>query len=294
MDQLVNPPLPKSQTPIHKNGFQEIAAPGGATENYAPEMDPVTPAVAAANPYEYEPVNPAAAATDNPSNFGRPCRNIGTYKDGPANIRKFPIEGELYDFAFNIISDWEHPVPVVANRSQVSKKFHSQQKMNKGFLAECYLLQKPWFEDPNCLASLSNHLTLDSWESENTTFIDVSDPRILAARTKTSKYNEDNPSFDTATSGPFQAEFWQAMRVALNTLENEFDCWELVPDPRDDVENTEEEKNVLPSTWAFKIKPYPDGRVKKFKARFCARGKKQKEGIDYFETWAPVVQWSTV
>jgi hypothetical protein len=53
-------------------------------------------------------------------------------------------------------------------------------------------------------------------------------------------------------------------------------------------------KNVLPSTWAFKIKRYPDGRVKKFKARFCAWGDIQKEGIDYFETWAPVVQWSTV
>ena len=52
--------------------------------------------------------------------------------------------------------------------------------------------------------------------------------------------------------------------------------------------------NVLPSTWAFKIKRYPDGRVKKFKARFCARGDQQKEGIDYFETWAPVVHWSMV
>jgi hypothetical protein len=52
--------------------------------------------------------------------------------------------------------------------------------------------------------------------------------------------------------------------------------------------------NVLPSTWAFKIKRYPDGQVKKFKARFCARGDRQKEGIDYFETRAPVVQWLTV
>ena len=34
--------------------------------------------------------------------------------------------------------------------------------------------------------------------------------------------------------------------------------------------------------------------MKKFKARFCARGDCQQEGIDYFETWAPVVQWSTV
>ena len=50
----------------------------------------------------------------------------------------------------------------------------------------------------------------------------------------------------------------------------------------------------VPSTWAFKIKRYPDGHVKTFKARFCVRGDRQKEGVDYFETWAPVVQWSTV
>ena len=59
---------------------------------------------------------------------------------------------------------------------------------------------------------------------------------------------------------------------------------ELIPNPG---------KNVLPSTWVFKIKYYPDGCVKKFKACFCARGDTQTEGVNYFETWAPVVMWST-
>jgi hypothetical protein len=139
--------------------------------------------------------------------------------------------------------------PVVANRGQISKQFHHQQKINKGFLTKCYLLQDPWFEDPTCLTSLSNNLTLDSWESDNSTFINLSDPRILAACTKISKYNDDDPSLDTATCDSFQAEFWQAMQVELNTLENEFDCWELVLHPGNSKEN-----NVLLSTWAFKIK----------------------------------------
>ncbi len=43
-----------------------------------------------------------------------------------------------------------------------------------------------------------------------------------------------------------------------------------------------------------KIKCYPDGRVKKFKARFCAWRDKQQEGINYFVTWVPVIQWLTV
>ena len=51
---------------------------------------------------------------------------------------------------------------------------------------------------------------------------------------------------------------------------------------------------VLPSTWAFKRKRYPNGSVRKLKARFCIRGDRQEEGIDYFETYAPVVSWSTV
>ena len=217
----------------------------------------------------------------------RPRRNVGTYKDGPANIRKFPIDGESYDFAFNIkvINEWEHPIPSVLNKGRVTTEYHPNQKICKESIAECYLLQDPWFDDPTCVSAINDNFVLDSWESDGYYFNEISDPRLLAARTKTSKYNEDNPSFDTATRGPFQEEFWQAMRVELNTLINDFDCWEYVPNPG---------SNVLPSTWAFKIKRYPDGRVKKFKARFCARGDRQQEGIDYFETWAPVVQWSTV
>jgi hypothetical protein len=52
--------------------------------------------------------------------------------------------------------------------------------------------------------------------------------------------------------------------------------------------------HVIASTWAFKCKRYPDGLIKKFKARFCARGNQKLEGIDFFETYAPVVQWTTI
>ena len=52
--------------------------------------------------------------------------------------------------------------------------------------------------------------------------------------------------------------------------------------------------NFIKSTWAFKSKRLPDGTPSKFKARFCVRGDLQEEGIDYFETYAPVVAWSTI
>jgi len=49
--------------------------------------------------------------------------------------------------------------------------------------------------------------------------------------------------------------------------------------------------HVLPSTWAFKIKQFPDSLIKKFKARFYVRGDHQKYGVNYWETWSPVIQW---
>jgi hypothetical protein len=122
---------------------------------------------------------------------------------------------------------------------------------------------------------MSDHLILDTWELDAYYFNYVSDPRLLAAQAKASKHNEDNPFFDTATRGPFWAQFWQAMRMELHALVNEFDCWDYIPNPG---------KNVLPSTWAFKIKLYPDGCVRKFKACFCKRGNRQTEGVNYFET----------
>ncbi|KAL7523084.1 hypothetical protein ACHAWF_000359, partial [Thalassiosira exigua] len=53
------------------------------------------------------------------------------------------------------------------------------------------------------------------------------------------------------------------MEVELETLK-ELKAWEL-------VRRTPGMK-VLLSNWAFRLKRYPDGEAKKFKARFCARG----------------------
>jgi hypothetical protein len=87
-------------------------------------------------------------------------------------------------------------------------------------------------------------------------------------------------------NGPFKEEYWKAALKEIETLES-MDAWEVVD--RDDST-----MNVIDSIWAFKLKRFPDGKAKKFKARFCARGDQQLEGIDFFETYAPVVQWTTV
>ena len=46
--------------------------------------------------------------------------------------------------------------------------------------------------------------------------------------------------------------------------------------------------------WAFKRKRDPLGDITKWKARLNVHGGQTKEGIRYWDTYAPVVQWLTV
>jgi hypothetical protein len=51
---------------------------------------------------------------------------------------------------------------------------------------------------------------------------------------------------------------------------------------------------VTPSTWTFKRKRFPDGRLMKHKGRFLVRGDLQVLGENVSETYSPVVAWSTI
>jgi hypothetical protein len=106
-------------------------------------------------------------------------------------------------------------------------------------------------------------------------------PCLLSSKASQS----DNPTYEEAMNGPHREGFLQAMAIELKTL-TDMACWEVVPRVPG--------SNVLPSTWAFKLKRYPDGSLSKYKARFCAGGHRQIEGVDFFETFAPIVNWTTV
>jgi hypothetical protein len=98
----------------------------------------------------------------------------------------------------------------------------------------------------------------------------------------------DSPTFREAMNGPHGEEYREAMQVEIDALENA-KTWSLVD--RSTVPRT---SNILPLTWVYKLKRYPDGRPRKFKARLCVRGDRQVEGVDYTDKYAPVVQWMTV
>ena len=53
-------------------------------------------------------------------------------------------------------------------------------------------------------------------------------------------------------------------------------------------------ESVVKCTWAFKIKRFLDSTMRKIKAKICGRINTQVSGVEYFDTYEPVVQWLNI
>ena len=99
---------------------------------------------------------------------------------------------------------------------------------------------------------------------------------------------EGPKTYKQAMNGP-RAAFWQKGIDKELASQAKNKTWTLVP--------RSEASNILTSRWVFNVKQIPDGSgntVESPKARLVARGFQQVEGLDYTETYAPVIKFTTI
>jgi hypothetical protein len=107
----------------------------------------------------------------------------------------------------------------------------------------------------------------------------------LAFVTKTGA--NDTYHFHQAMQEEDRDDFIQAMIKEIGDHENN-NHWVLVP--RSAIGDAPTVKAI----WSFKRKRRPDGSLLKHKARLCAHGGMQVHGVNYWDTYAPVVNWITI
>ena len=113
----------------------------------------------------------------------------------------------------------------------------------------------------------------------------ITDPRVYNAKFNKKLADPDSPTFKEAMSSMEADKYIEAMKEEIMNLKR-MQTWILV--------DREPHMKVLKGTWAFKLKRTPDGVAYRYRSRFCVRGDQQEYGVNYFETFAPVVQWSTI
>ena len=101
-----------------------------------------------------------------------------------------------------------------------------------------------------------------------------------------SRIGGENPkTLKEAKRSPEWPEWEKAIQTELNTLK-QMGTWEMVDAPKD--------RKPVTSKWVFVKKYDKDRNLQKYKTRLVARGYTQVPGMDYNETFVPVVRLETI
>jgi hypothetical protein len=110
----------------------------------------------------------------------------------------------------------------------------------------------------------------------------ISKKKLAFTSTTVDYLDVEPPSFSIAS----------ALTPWVTAMEDEFSAlhrqgtWSLVPH--------DNSQNIVGCKWVYKVKRHADGSVSRYKARLVAKGFHQQAGLDYDETFSPVIKPTTV
>jgi hypothetical protein len=144
-----------------------------------------------------------------------------------------------------------------------------------------------------CIGCPAAHVAMAGFDAVTETFdcVDFHSFKALTTQTRKLKKGQDPdyPTFEQVMRSPDVLDWKKAMDKEITTLVD-MKTWTIVPRSMAVAAG----KKVIPVTWAFRQKRDPMGNPTKKKARLCVQGDTMVAGVDYGESFSPVVQWSSV
>ena len=145
----------------------------------------------------------------------------------------------------------------------------------------------------HCVGCPAAHAAMAGFDAVTQTFDQVDFHSFKAMTTPTQKIKKgqdpDYPTFEKVMRSPDVHEWQESMDKEINTLVS-MNTWTVVPRSVALAAG----KKVIKVTWAFRQKRNPLGQATKKKSRLCVRRDNMIAGVDYGESFSPVVQWSSV
>ncbi|CAI7741961.1 unnamed protein product, partial [Closterium sp. NIES-53] len=107
---------------------------------------------------------------------------------------------------------------------------------------------------------------------------------VLEDRQEEFQYIPTSRSYTEAIEGPYSSQWQTAMDAEMASWKSTSTYVDEVPPPG---------AKIIDGMWIFRVKR-PPGSPPVFKARYVARGFRQRQGVDYFQTFSPTPKMTTL